>query len=129
MNQPTARRAVVPASNGIMSARAIARHYAAVLAGGVDGVQLISDATRERAIRPSKADVEKKRGLGWMLAGTGPDDLQFGHGGFGGSNGYAIPAHGVAVGLTKNRFSASGSEGEVFAAIKRELGIGQEAAK
>jgi len=41
MNRPDARRACIPASNGIMTARAIARPYAALLPGGVDGVELL----------------------------------------------------------------------------------------
>jgi CubicO group peptidase (beta-lactamase class C family) len=119
MNHPAGRRACVPGSSGIMSARAIAKHYAALLPGGIDGVQLISDQTLQLVMQ----DPGKR--FGWMTAGTNPNDQQFGHGGFGGANGYAIPKHGVAVGLAKNRFDFSGQagEGEVFAAIKRELGI------
>jgi CubicO group peptidase (beta-lactamase class C family) len=123
MNQPFARRAVVPGSSGIMTARAIARHYAAVLHGGVDGVQLISDKTREIATVPAIPDAPKRFGLGWGIGEIVPGVLQFGHGGFGGSNGYAMPAYGVAVGLTKNLFSSRAAEGEVFTAIRRELGI------
>ena len=41
MNRPDVRRACIPASNGIMNAHAIARHYAALLPGGVDGIQLL----------------------------------------------------------------------------------------
>ena len=127
MNQPVARRGVIPASNGIMSARAIARHYAALVSGGVDGVQLISDKTREIATQVTKPDTDKKIGLGWFLGGTNADDFQFGHGGYGGSNGFAIPGHRLAVGLTKNLFGSNPAEGEVFAALKRELGIRVEA--
>ena len=38
MNNPEVRRACIPASNGIMNARGIARHYAALIADGVDGL-------------------------------------------------------------------------------------------
>ena len=44
MNRLDARRACIPASNGIMNARAIARHYAALLPGGVEGVELLPPA-------------------------------------------------------------------------------------
>ena len=44
MNTADARRACIPASSGIMSARAVARHYAALVPGGVDGVELLPPA-------------------------------------------------------------------------------------
>src|SRR5262249_12177992 len=57
MNRPDARRACIPASNGIMTARAIARHYAALLPGGVDGIELLSpDRIREATIRQFPKD-------------------------------------------------------------------------
>jgi CubicO group peptidase (beta-lactamase class C family) len=114
MNQPDVRRACIPGSNGIMTARAIARHYAALLPGGVDGVELlppdrIREATTLQLPRP-----EPQEGfpflfsLGYMQGsptiGIGPETSAFGHGGYGGSHGYANPARGFAVGITKNRF-------------------------
>ena len=41
-NRPELRRAVIPAAGGIMNARAIARHYAALACGTLDGVQLLA---------------------------------------------------------------------------------------
>ncbi len=74
MNRPDARRACIPASNGIMSARAVARHYAALLPGGVDGVELLPP---ER-IRLATRTANTRRGLcgrrhaaqgAWLWAG------------------------------------------------------------
>ena len=53
MNRPDARRACIPASNGIMTARAVARHYAALLPGGVDGIELLPPDARDWRRRPS----------------------------------------------------------------------------
>lgn len=114
MKQPDVRRACIPGSNGIATARAVARHYAALLPGGVDGTELlppsrIASATTLQTPRP-----EPQEGfpflfsLGYMQGsptiGIGPETSAFGHGGYGGSHGYANPARGFAVGITKNRF-------------------------
>lgn len=114
MNRPDVRRACNPGSNGIMSARAIARHYAALLPGGVDGVGLlpptrICEATTLQVPRPAiPPGTVFLFGLGYMRGGPGidigPEESAFGHGGYGGSQGYANPARGFAVGITKNRF-------------------------
>jgi CubicO group peptidase (beta-lactamase class C family) len=109
MNRPDARRACIPASNGIMNARAIARHYAALLPGGVDGVELLPSrrvdlATEpQRPERPEGNDWPKDKGLGYSIGGDGSASF-FGHGGYGGSIGRAYPKLGLAVGLTKNLF-------------------------
>ena len=41
INRPDVRRTPQPGCSGIMSARAVARHYAALLPGGVDGIELL----------------------------------------------------------------------------------------
>jgi CubicO group peptidase (beta-lactamase class C family) len=115
------RRACLPASNAIMNARAIAKHYAALLPGGVDGVQLLSDATVREATTwfvPTGLDGSKaaKRGLGFAI---GPDDdpgREFGHGGYGGSNGFADRQLGLAVGIAKGRMG-----GDATGRIEAEL--------
>ncbi|MCE0483831.1 MAG: beta-lactamase family protein [Methylacidiphilales bacterium] len=114
MNRSDARRACLPASSGIMNARALARHYAALLPGGVDGVELISPKQMAQALEeqvPSRG-YEKgftRRGVGYILnrglSGTDEKADAFGHPGYGGSFGYADTRHHVAVGLTHNRFS------------------------
>lgn len=114
MNQPEVRRACIPGSNGIANARAVARHYAALLPGGVDGVELLPPARIHAATTLQLPRPEPQEGfpflfgLGYMQGsptiGIGPETSAFGHGGYGGSHGYANPARHFAVGITKNRF-------------------------
>ena len=110
MNRPDARRACIPASNGIMSARAIARHYAALLPGGVDGVELLPPARvrvateRQRASSLRADEIPAmNQALGYNL-GNGGFPGGFGHGGFGGTSGFADPESGLAFGFTRNYF-------------------------
>jgi CubicO group peptidase (beta-lactamase class C family) len=115
MNLPDARRACIPASSGIMNARAIARHYAALLGNGVDGVRLFDDQVRHRVTRSNPAEGEPANtgfGLGYALYGP-PEDpgFVFGHGGYGGSQDLADTRYNLAVGITKNRMTGGGPEG------------------
>ena len=106
MNRPDARRASIPASNGIMTARAIARHYAALLPGGVDGLELLSPARVKMACAPLVTfDGEPSGfGLGYQI-GMFERARAFGHGGYGGSIGMADRASGWAFGFARNRFT------------------------
>ena len=107
MNRPDARRACVPGSNGIMNARAIARHYAALLPGGVDGVELLPPsrmrAATERQYPTPPGESAMNQALGYAL-GTGGFPGAFGHGGFGGSSGFADPESRLAFGFTRNYY-------------------------
>jgi len=127
MNRSDMRRACIPASNGIMSARALARHYAALLPGGVDGVELLPPSR----IRLATEDQHTKNAEGeeftWALgyqrrAGrTGVSEATFGHDGYGGSSGFADPARGLAVGVTRNLFNAESVAGLVLAELNAAL--------
>ena len=109
MNRADARRACIPASNGIMNARSIARHYAALLPGGVDGVELLSPTQVRLATEvhwPTHPRLEEPN-LCWRLGyqnASGGFPQGFGHGGFGGSAGFADPEHRLALGFTRNLF-------------------------
>jgi len=114
MNRPDARRACVPGSNGIMTARAIAKHYAALLPNGIDGIELLSKSRIEIATNPKIGTFTKTNPSFWTLGyslANGPASITdsvispFGHNGHGGSTGYADPNHNLAVGITKNLFS------------------------
>jgi len=123
MNRPEARRACIPASNGIMNARSIARHYAALVGAGVGGVRLLSDATLDQATRsrPLPGETRSPWGLGYGLLGPDADPgVVFGHGGYGGSCGWADRRHDLAVGFTKARMGLGGDA--IFAEIRRGLG-------
>jgi CubicO group peptidase (beta-lactamase class C family) len=135
MNRPDARRACVPASTGIMNARSIARHYAALVPGGVDGVEIlppnrVREATRlQRAADPTPEDWPQRVGLGYCLGdesgSMGPRPTAFGTGGYGGSQGYADPEYRLAVGFTKNLFSKDGATARVLRELRDALGIPQ----
>jgi CubicO group peptidase (beta-lactamase class C family) len=114
-NDPGYRAAVLPASNGIATAEALARFYAA-LTGEVDGVRLFSPATVELARREASAGPDRvlvvptRFGLGYMLHSSASPLLRpgsFGHPGRGGALGFADPESGIAFGYVTNGFHKS----------------------
>lgn len=132
MNRPDARRACIPASSGIMNARALARHYAALLPGGVDGVELlpperICAATQPQLPTNGLDENAQHFGLGYQLSEytgkTGTRFMTFGHGGYGGSIGFADPQHKLAVGFTKNLFSPNNAREVVIQKLREALDI------
>jgi CubicO group peptidase (beta-lactamase class C family) len=121
MNQRAWHAAEIPGGNGITNATSLSRMYAALI-GPVDGgppESLLTPAQLERARTPltSGADqvfasvgftLEQKIGLGFwrsspvtLFGGEG----SFGHGGAGGSYGFADPENGLAVGYVMNRMA------------------------
>ncbi|MFJ9829556.1 serine hydrolase domain-containing protein [Streptomyces sp. NPDC101160] len=128
-NRPEILTADIPAG-GTMSARAVARMYAALL-GEVDGVRLISE---ERLREVSSVAIEgvdqvfgmpTAWGLGYSIGRPGADPQQtrhvFGAVGMGGSAGYADTTTKVAFALTKNRFNpADASAVEQIGALVAE---------
>jgi CubicO group peptidase (beta-lactamase class C family) len=112
------RAAEMPSSNGIGTARSLARLYAACV-GPVEGNRVLSDATVARAchVQSDGPDcvlgMPMTFGLGFALPpalapGVGP--RAFGHPGAGGSLGYADPDAGIGFGYAMNqmRFDATG---------------------
>ncbi|GHC00705.1 serine hydrolase domain-containing protein [Cerasicoccus arenae] len=126
MNRPDARRACIPASSGIMSARAIARHMAALLPCGVDGVTLLpSERIRlatERQYPAQPSENAMLMSLGYHIGGPGSfmgeNPHAFGHGGHGGSLAYADPDCGLAFALTKNRFNDKGNQNKIAELVR-----------
>ncbi|GAB2990168.1 serine hydrolase domain-containing protein [Streptomyces pseudoechinosporeus] len=109
-NSPEVQAAELPASNGIGTARGLARMYAALI-GEVDGVRLLTpetlaSATKEQASGTDQVMVMPSRfSSGYMLPTetnpmTGPNS--FGHTGRGGSLAFADPEHGIAFGYAMN---------------------------
>ncbi len=129
MNSPEARRACLPASNGIMNARALARLYASLLPGGIDGVELLTPERVRLATaweRPgdqlAPAATYPMRVGGYMLFGDVRKQLPtFGHDGYGGACGFADPKHKLSVGLTKNLFSSQGAQLLIVAELRKAL--------
>ncbi|MGY6027060.1 serine hydrolase domain-containing protein [Streptomyces spinosirectus] len=109
-NSPELQAAELPASNGIGTARALARMYAAVI-GEVDGVRLFTPETLESATKEQAAGKDQvlllpsRFSSGYMLP---TEDLPmtgssaFGHMGRGGSLAFADPEHGIAFGYAMN---------------------------
>ncbi|MEV2213799.1 serine hydrolase domain-containing protein [Streptomyces sp. NPDC050997] len=114
-NDPAYRAAALPATNGIATADALARFYAALI-GEVDGIRLFDPATvaaarAEESAGPDRVLVVNTRfGLGYMLHGSASPLLgpgSFGHPGRGGALGFADPEAGVALGYVTNGFRKS----------------------
>ncbi len=105
-------RATIPAANGLFTARALARMYAALARGGeLDGVRLLSARTLARATEvqpptPGRLVVpfEMRWRLGYhgVFTTRGIPRLAFGHFGFGGSGAFADPRRDLAVALVVN---------------------------
>jgi CubicO group peptidase (beta-lactamase class C family) len=118
-------KADIPAG-GKMSARAVARMYAALL-GEVDGVRLISPERLREISAVAFSGVDEIMGfpstwsLGYSIGRIGTDPQEtptvFGYGGVGGSYAYADTATGVAFALTKNKLTPD------FAASEQVAGI------
>ncbi len=113
-NRPDVRRACFPAAGGLMTARALARHYAALIGAGVGGVRLLPP---ERVVAatvplPDEPDIvwgiKAAKALGYLLGGpeldafpalVGRRHSAFGFPGIGGNIGYADPEYGLAVAI------------------------------
>ena len=103
--------AELPSSNGIGSARALSKIYAACI-GEVDGVLLLDQDTMEAARLEQSKGPDAVLGvpthfssgfaLTWALSARAPIG-SFGFMGAGGSLGFADPAHGIAFGYVMNR--------------------------
>lgn len=128
-NRRDLHAAEMPSSNGIGTAHALARAYAAVI-GEVDGVRLLTPETVEAA-RQVESDgpdrvlgVPTRFGVGFALppmlgAGLGPS--AFGHPGAGGSLGFADPDAGVSFGYVMNQMKLGVSGDERTAGLVKAL--------
>ncbi|MFI1738664.1 serine hydrolase domain-containing protein [Streptomyces sioyaensis] len=131
-NSPEVQAAELPASNGISTARSLARMYASVI-GEVDGVRLLTpetlaSATREQASGTDEVLVAPSRfSSGYMLPTEtnpmiGPNS--FGHTGRGGSLGFADPEHGIAFGYAMNHIIGGSDDtraSSLVDAVRRSL--------
>lgn len=124
--------AELPASNGIGTARALARMYAALI-GEVDGVRLLSPdvlaaATAEQASGKDQVMLIPSRfSAGYMLPTESNPMLgpsSFGHTGRGGSLAFADPEQGVAFGYAMNTIGGGADDvraASLVAAVRRSL--------
>jgi CubicO group peptidase (beta-lactamase class C family) len=124
-NRADVRSANIP-SGGTVTARAVARMYAALL-GEVDGVRLISPERLREASAVAMSGVDEifgfptSWGLGYVIGQfmSNAHETQhiFGVGGIGGSHAYADTATGTTFALTKNRLAPSFDTAEEVAGI------------
>ena len=143
-NEPAVRRAALPAHGGLMSARALARLYAALGNGGeLDGARLLPEERVRTATRTQTEELDLviqqpvRKALGYLQSGPisamGPRASAFGHPGAGGAIGFADPEREFAFALTKSSLTAGAEPGtsaaEVIGAlVRRELGFPDEEA-
>ncbi len=144
MNRPAWHAAEVPGGAGITNATSLSRLYAG-LVGTVEGGPPRPLLTREqmeraRTVLTFGADqvfasvgfaLRQHIGLGFWRSGPAAPfggEGSFGHGGAGGSYGFADPEHGLAVGYVMNKMSAGvlgdprapGILGALYAALGAE---------
>lgn len=112
LSSPVVMDASIPAANGFMTARSLARMYAMIAGeGSVDGVRLLSPRTvrrmgRVQTARPDRVLVMPmmwRLGYHGVFTTRGVVRTAFGHFGFGGSGGWADPSRDLAVAMVCNR--------------------------
>ncbi|MEV7418044.1 serine hydrolase domain-containing protein [Streptomyces sp. NPDC089919] len=115
-NDPGFRAAELPASNGIATARGLARFYAATIGETEGAGRLFAPATTalartEEAAGPDRVLVVNTRfGPGYMLHGPASplySPASYGHPGRGGSLGFADPEAGLGFGYVTNSHAGS----------------------
>lgn len=122
-NERAWREAEIPAANGHGNARSVARILAALACGGsLDGVRLLSEATLDKAIEEQSyrkdlvLPLQMRWGLGFMMTSSslpiGPNPRTFGHGGWGGSLGFADRDAQVSWAYVMNKMSP-GTTGDI----------------
>ncbi len=124
-NHADVRSANIPAG-GTVTARAVARMYAALL-DEVDGVRLISPERLREVSAVAMTGVDQIFGfpsswglgysIGQFLSNAQETQQVFGVGGVGGSHAYADTATGTTFALTKNRLTPSFDTAEQVAGI------------
>lgn len=119
------RRAEIPAVNGHGTARAVARFYAGLAAGGVlDGVRLLSaDLVAEAVATPQRSgrDEVLDCDVGWGL-GVQIDDEGFGMGGLGGNLGWWC-RDGYAFAYVTRTLGTHDRASAVETAVRAALGL------
>ena len=129
VSTPSVRHSCIPSFAGMMSARALAKHYAA-LDGLSDGLRLLRPETVENAaiMRRAADDLPgntwARFGLGYVtVAGEGIPSGIIGHGGALGSEGMLDRRKHLALAFTKNRVDPRHPDHPLRNAISSVLGL------
>ncbi len=135
-NQPAVHQAVIPAANGISTARDLARFYAMLgMAGELDGVEVIRSgviryvAAVQEEGRDVLSDQEVKLGLGFAVddprmgsqRSSGRYNHSIGHSGFGSSIGWVDLAERLAVAIITNGVRGDESNEERLKALSEAV--------
>jgi CubicO group peptidase (beta-lactamase class C family) len=118
------RAAEVPAVNGHGTARAVARFYGALAAGGeLDGVRVLSAQMLERAMAEACEGVDEVLGFDvrWGLGFQAYEEGPFGLGGVGGSDGFGNRALGFGYGYVTNTMGDHARTEAVVEALEATL--------
>ncbi|MEU6145235.1 serine hydrolase domain-containing protein [Streptomyces sp. NPDC047081] len=131
-DSPEVQAAELPASNGIGTAHALARMYAALI-GEVDSTSLLTRETLESATKEQASGkdqvmlIPSRFSSGYMLpTETNPmiGPGSFGHTGRGGSLGFADPRQGIAFGYVMNNIIGGDDDARAASlidAVRRSL--------
>ena len=122
VNSSDFRITELPSGSGHGNARAVARIYAAVASGELDGVRLLSESAIDQMATVQHYQYEKlqdrhyRQGLGVLLNSPdavymGPHEGAFGHHGIGGSIGFADRAEGLGFAYSVNKMHSVGTNG------------------
>jgi len=122
VNSTAFRTTELPSGSGHGNARAVARIYAAVASGELDGVRLLSEDAIDQMTTLQHYQYEKlqdrhyRQGLGVLLNSPdavymGPHAEAFGHHGIGGSIGFADRQERLGFGYSINKMHAVGTNG------------------
>lgn len=135
-SHPAYWKACVPATNGVATARSLAKMYAALSLGGeLDGVRLVSEEVVRRSaeVQTKRADKVVLYPLHWRLGYHRADALlmdvpeAFGHFALGGGGGWANPKLKLSFALLHNAFPLSiigqTRSAMMTAAVYESLGI------
>ena len=133
-NQPEVQQAVVPAANGIATARDLARYYAMLVGGGeLDGVRILKPETIAEATRLHAEGLDRtttgyvRLGLGVALADprvgySKTASLRtFGHGGAGTSIAWGDPDAGLGVAIIANGYHPDSTNNPRLATISQSI--------
>ena len=133
------RKAEIPAANGHGTARSIAKLYGVLANGGSrNNIHILSPETIEMGRQTQSdgkdlvlAQMHTRFGLGFMLGtkdvSMGPNPQAFGHGGAGGSLGFADPDNNISLGFVMNQMhqgiTAWKTATDVAASVYKSLDI------